>query len=791
MKQYASGPHRQTWRGGMDETNPPFVLPEDIGALVENAEYVGVGSLVPRRAFRAVYETDEPILYLLFLPYNANGRFCSLTASGQLFSGSADFSPGASSFAVFFYLRTTAVGGRIGKFSGSSGWEVFVSSAGRIGVRVGDGTTVVSLPDDGPVVTDGEWHAVVVNFDRSSGITRFVDGVPAGSGVSMAGLGVITSAANFVVSGPMDISQLGYALRSVEAALLSRDGLRPVPGIVSFYSFDGALPSTQPVADKGPGGNNLSFTSTGVTIDASDTLETPDRALLLIATETSLRVMEYWNGHLVLLKSHPVRDIRSGVVYQRDAFLASADGLVIYDPESHEIIVGGGVAAPTSAPTVQAGPTGSPVIFPAGRLYKYRVTFVRHTGSRIVESNPGPESAPVATGSNGRTSMTLSNIPIGGSGVTARGIYRAYSTDGGRTYTPYQLVFYIENNVTTTFSDVIEDAVWSGNPVLAVDRHAPPVARLVSRFLDRLIVAGTKQNSDVVWYSQIQEPERFPRRFGIAMDEGDISSGTIVAMEPTRDALLVFKTDSTYALTFVDSAEIPFGRLIVDTRRGALAEKATVSDGQNVFAVTPMGIGIVGGAGYDFAIGLPVQGGVVRRLASLGDRRFLDGTVVPELFAFVFAIGDRLYLFDFMRRLWHVWTDGGRTFTALCVVPEAYRPDAFFVATWDGVKAELKVWPGEGREWMRLVSRAFTPGVLFVVRSILIAGGTSGTLFVRVLDEEEEVRSYQIRQSKAPAVARVNVVAKRATVEIRTRDAEVDYIDVLGHVRTEEERGSA
>jgi hypothetical protein len=129
MKQYTSGPHRQTWLGGMDETNPPFVLPDDVGALVENAEYVGVGSLVPRRAFRTIFETDEPILYLLFLPYNANGRFCRLAASGQLSSGSAAFSPGASSFAVFFYLRTTSVGGRIGKFSGSSGWEVFVSSS--------------------------------------------------------------------------------------------------------------------------------------------------------------------------------------------------------------------------------------------------------------------------------------------------------------------------------------------------------------------------------------------------------------------------------------------------------------------------------------------------------------------------------------------------------------------------------------------------------------------------------------------------------------------------------------
>jgi len=83
-------------------------------------------------------------------------------------------------------------------------------------------------------------------------------------------------------------------------------------------------------------------------------------------------------------------------------------------------------------------------------LYKYRVTFINANG----ETQGGTESAGTTVtdpGTNGK--IALSNIPIGGSGTTARKIYRTEANGS-----IYKLLTTLNDNVTTTYEDNIADA---------------------------------------------------------------------------------------------------------------------------------------------------------------------------------------------------------------------------------------------------------------------------------------------------------------------------------------------
>lgn len=110
-----------------------------------------------------------------------------------------------------------------------------------------------------------------------------------------------------------------------------------------------------------------------------------------------------------------------------------------YDTTADATIPNPGSPGP---PTLAAGAAGNP---PAG-TYEYVVTFVTVEG----ETLPGTESAPLTTGS--ALQISLTNIPLGGPGTTARKIYRSR---GGAAY---QLVTTLANNSATTYTDNTLDA---------------------------------------------------------------------------------------------------------------------------------------------------------------------------------------------------------------------------------------------------------------------------------------------------------------------------------------------
>ncbi|MFB3883254.1 MAG: hypothetical protein ACE149_18455 [Armatimonadota bacterium] len=80
-------------------------------------------------------------------------------------------------------------------------------------------------------------------------------------------------------------------------------------------------------------------------------------------------------------------------------------------------------------------------------LYRYAVTFVNAQG----ETTPGADAT--ATTTNGNQQVSLTSIPIGPSGTTARRLYR--TAVGGSVK---KLVAEIADNGTTTYTDSTPDA---------------------------------------------------------------------------------------------------------------------------------------------------------------------------------------------------------------------------------------------------------------------------------------------------------------------------------------------
>lgn len=111
-----------------------------------------------------------------------------------------------------------------------------------------------------------------------------------------------------------------------------------------------------------------------------------------------------------------------------------------------------GVTAAAADLTQTTAPTGTLVLTPTGSgvltgSYYYAVTFVTADG----ETSYGALSGPVAPSSQ---QVAISAIPLGGSGVTSRKIYRTVA--GAQSYT-VQYVATIADNTTTTYTDNTAD----------------------------------------------------------------------------------------------------------------------------------------------------------------------------------------------------------------------------------------------------------------------------------------------------------------------------------------------
>lgn len=108
---------------------------------------------------------------------------------------------GTGSFWVIGWINTTQSTGFPGLISKggavpTAGYQLQMTSAGYLEIKIGDGTTSVAV-EPAIAYNDGNWHMAVGVINRSSNLlSLYVDGAQVGTSVSIASVGSVTSTAS-------------------------------------------------------------------------------------------------------------------------------------------------------------------------------------------------------------------------------------------------------------------------------------------------------------------------------------------------------------------------------------------------------------------------------------------------------------------------------------------------------------------------------------------------------------------------------------------------------------------
>jgi len=172
-----------------------------------------------------------------------------------------------------------------------------------------------------------------------------------------------------------------------------------------------------------------------------------------------------------------------------------------------------GAQAPVTTPTVATPTAGGSV--PVG-THRYQVTFMYYDSE---ESNGSPISATETTTSGFQT-IPLTNIPIGGYGVTARNIYRDNNGDNN-----FLLVTTISDNTTTSFNDNI--AQGSTPTPIPQFNNIPPTFGKCALWLDSIFIAPSGE-TNLVRYSNSGSPDIFDPANFITCQSDDVVSALSV-----------------------------------------------------------------------------------------------------------------------------------------------------------------------------------------------------------------------------------------------------------------------
>lgn len=145
-----------------------------------------------------------------------------------------------------------------------------------------------------------------------------------------------------------------------------------------------------------------------------------------------------------------------------------------------------GCQVPGSACSAALVVDGTANQVPAG-AHTYKITYLYYG---FEESN-GSTASGVVTADGAHTQVSLTSVPTGGYGVTARKVYRD-NNDGN-----YVLLATISDNTTTTYTDKNP----SGGAVIPADNGVPPAFSLVKAWLDRLFFGKIAGDPYSIYYS--------------------------------------------------------------------------------------------------------------------------------------------------------------------------------------------------------------------------------------------------------------------------------------------------
>ncbi len=250
-------------------------------------------------------------------------------------------------------------------------------------------------------------------------------------------------------------------------------------------------------------------------------------------------VVAYWrNGSLILdtacgLSIPPLCSGFSGTAFMEmetaKSRLHGVNGTQSFVYDGTTAFTALGLTAPSSAPSVAAGGAG-----PLTGSFRYKVTFTY--GARG-ESNPGPTSGTVVLAAQ---EASLTSIPLGGTGCTARDIYR--TTNGGATW---YWVATISNNSTTTYTDSTLDSALGDE--VETNHDAPPPAKYLRWWKNMMAYAGNPSAPKRVYLSLIGQPEAVPALTHYI--DVPVAGDEVTGLGIAGDDLIVFTNASFFALS--------------------------------------------------------------------------------------------------------------------------------------------------------------------------------------------------------------------------------------------------
>lgn len=200
--------------------------------------------------------------------------------------------------------------------------------------------------------------------------------------------------------------------------------------------------------------------------------------------------------------------------------------------------------------TATEGASGS--VFTSGAVYSYKITFVSKQGA---ESNAGPQSSDITTTAD-RANISLTNVPVSADPqIIARKIYRTVA--GGSLWI---FVDRIDDNVTTTYSDVLADeALGSLSPPeagdVSSDNGPPPDVGIIKFYKRTMFGAGDPASPNTLYWSNPDDVEGWPTLNTAQLD------APITAIYETYSSLIV-ETDLGKWQVLGDNPDFTINKII-------------------------------------------------------------------------------------------------------------------------------------------------------------------------------------------------------------------------------------
>lgn len=238
----------------------------------------------------------------------------------------------------------------------------------------------------------------------------------------------------------------------------------------------------------------------------------------------------------------------------------------------------------------------------ASSWYQYKIAF--YDGSTYSFSNA--RSNPIQTGSSVQD-ITLTDIPLGPAGTTARYIYRTVG-DASKAAVLSDTSFYqvdeIADNTTRTYNDTVDDATLLGDAaptwgtVSGGTEVTPPYGKLSLIHKERLFIAndpsGTESGKSTVYWSSPFNPDYFDINSDYELfrpDDGD----EITFIKNLRNLFTIGKTNTILYFYTEDSStdnwviSNPFSFI------GCVAPYSAVNSPQGIFYLGRFGLYLFNG----------------------------------------------------------------------------------------------------------------------------------------------------------------------------------------------------